>query len=92
MKFIINGTEYEVDFVKEGYTIEIGDEFVIINGIDYDEEINDDNDLFLEILDYGELIFSINEIIEIKEYKGEFYLFYWDTESNHFFDLKVMKK
>lgn len=91
MKYIINETEYEVDFIKEGYDVEIGDEFVIINGKHYDEQIADKDDLFLEVLDYGELVFSINEIIEIKEYKGELYMMFWNNEVHTFFELVVKK-
>jgi hypothetical protein len=46
--------------------------------------------LFILAKSSGELIFEIKEIIEIYEFGGILYEFFWDTESEHFFVLEAL--
>jgi hypothetical protein len=59
-----------------------------IDGELYDKELLDfhNDDLFLEVIDYGKTIAEQNED-EIKEYKGELYMLSWDRQKHKFYKL-----
>lgn len=78
------------------YAVEVGDDlengFVEINGklLSGEDITNEPPYLGQEVMDKGELVYSIPEIYDLYYYKGTFYDFYWDTASGCIFSKLIL--